>query len=500
MKKTLITITLIFVLAISAMGFAACEKDKIDENTDISEVKSEKIADAAAWDAAFAEDKFANFSIKLTSVSKIGGAKSIEETICYNFTGDKAYFKGITKDGEETNGIVVYASKTAEEFKTYSWGIENGKDGKGTLLIGETAKQHGGDVYATGKYGYDVLTSIKNIKFENVKYNDEEKGYVYENSESGNVVKAVIKFADGKFAGYTNESSSGDGEEKITTTGNLVVYNVGKTAVDLPEAMTAAHSHSFGEEWKSDETNHWYECGCGEKKDSAAHTWNDGEIITPAQIGVKGEKTFTCTVCGKIKTEEIPALSAEEMWKNAFDNSKMTNYTMRYTKGTDEGVYKCAFTESGDHVVNSVIHQETYNSESYAVKTVDGKYISYKNRAGVWQKSEMTASELGEQAEIFDKWQLSYAFSCPNFGEAFAKFTYDENSQSYIFDGKDGENEIEANSIWEVATKKYYKATVKLDEQGRLEKVEFTMSGSAVAGIVVFDAYGTTEIVLPSVD
>ena len=33
-----------------------------------------------------------------------------------------------------------------------------------------------------------------------------------------------------------------------------------------------AHTHSFGTEWKSDTDNHWNECACGEKSNSAAHT------------------------------------------------------------------------------------------------------------------------------------------------------------------------------------------------------------------------------------
>lgn len=37
------------------------------------------------------------------------------------------------------------------------------------------------------------------------------------------------------------------------------------------------------------------------------HTWNDGVITTPPTTEAEGVKTFTCTVCGKTKTEVIPA-------------------------------------------------------------------------------------------------------------------------------------------------------------------------------------------------
>ena len=39
------------------------------------------------------------------------------------------------------------------------------------------------------------------------------------------------------------------------------------------------------------------------------HTWNDGEITTPATCKDAGVKTFTCTVCGETKTEEIAKLT-----------------------------------------------------------------------------------------------------------------------------------------------------------------------------------------------
>ncbi|MDD6095255.1 MAG: DUF4091 domain-containing protein [Clostridia bacterium] len=37
------------------------------------------------------------------------------------------------------------------------------------------------------------------------------------------------------------------------------------------------------------------------------HQWNDGTVTTPAGCKTLGEKTYTCTVCGAVKTEYIPA-------------------------------------------------------------------------------------------------------------------------------------------------------------------------------------------------
>lgn len=71
----------------------------------------------------------------------------------------------------------------------------------------------------------------------------------------------------------------------------------------------AAHTaHTAGTVWENDETNHWHVCtasGCEEKLDTAAHTWNAGEITTPATFTRDGVKTYTCTVCQKTKTETV---------------------------------------------------------------------------------------------------------------------------------------------------------------------------------------------------
>lgn len=36
-------------------------------------------------------------------------------------------------------------------------------------------------------------------------------------------------------------------------------------------ATGTGHTHNYGSDWKSDSTNHWKECSCGDKKDTAAH-------------------------------------------------------------------------------------------------------------------------------------------------------------------------------------------------------------------------------------
>ena len=87
------------------------------------------------------------------------------------------------------------------------------------------------------------------------------------------------------------------------------------------------HTHSYGSEWKNDADNHWHECSCGDKKDTAAHTAGEWIIDTPATATTSGSKHKECTVCGYTMTiETIPATGGEHThsygsdWKNDATN------------------------------------------------------------------------------------------------------------------------------------------------------------------------------------
>ena len=63
-----------------------------------------------------------------------------------------------------------------------------------------------------------------------------------------------------------------------------------------------SHTHSYGTEWKYDDTNHWHECQCGDKADTAAHSfqWVIDKAATKEATGSKHEE---CTVCGAKRSE-----------------------------------------------------------------------------------------------------------------------------------------------------------------------------------------------------
>ena len=82
--------------------------------------------------------------------------------------------------------------------------------------------------------------------------------------------------------------------------------------LSLPNVKTItpaadSHTHDYGEDWKYDETNHWHECACGDKADTAVHIfkWVTDKEATATEKGSKHEE---CTVCGYKKAAvDIPA-------------------------------------------------------------------------------------------------------------------------------------------------------------------------------------------------
>ena len=102
-------------------------------------------------------------------------------------------------------------------------------------------------------------------------------------------------------------------EVAATVNGSTVTAVPGTDGyLSLPNVKTitptaASHTHSYGTAWKYDGTNHWHECACGDKADTAAHTfkWVTDKEVTATEKGSKHEE---CSVCGyKKAATEIPA-------------------------------------------------------------------------------------------------------------------------------------------------------------------------------------------------
>ena len=113
---------------------------------------------------------------------------------------------------------------------------------------------------------------------------------------------------------------------KATTTFTMPAsaVKIEATYKDAPPS----HTHSYGTDWKYDDTNHWHECECGDKADIAAHSASEWIIDTAATETAEGAKHKECTVCKKVlETATIPATGSSHT------NSYGVYVGMTYTAG-----------------------------------------------------------------------------------------------------------------------------------------------------------------------
>lgn len=79
--------------------------------------------------------------------------------------------------------------------------------------------------------------------------------------------------------------------------------------------------HDFAEAWNHDAANHWHVCTrCNMPSDAAGHT-ETSEITLRPTYTRKGERTYTCTVCGATRTESIDRLPYEPSYPSGGGNS-----------------------------------------------------------------------------------------------------------------------------------------------------------------------------------
>ena len=138
-------------------------------------------------------------------------------------------------------------------------------------------------------------------------------------------VTVTAHYSDGSsrtVAGWTVE-----GGESLAagTTSVRLSYTEDGVTVSTDVAITVAerpHVHDYAEEWKSDGTNHWRECSCGEKTDVAAHVWSPKtDVTTDVSCTTDGKEIVTCSVCGYSKEQTITALDHDFDIPKFDDNS-----------------------------------------------------------------------------------------------------------------------------------------------------------------------------------
>ena len=119
---------------------------------------------------------------------------------------------------------------------------------------------------------------------------------------------------------------------------------------------TDTHEHTYSSECTSDATNHWHAATCEHKtevSEKAAHTFGEAVVTKEATETEKGEKIYTCSVCGYVKKEAIPVHThtystnwtsdATSHWHAATCGHDVKSDEAAHT--FDEGVKTCSVCE-----------------------------------------------------------------------------------------------------------------------------------------------------------
>ena len=175
---------------------------------------------------------------------------------------------------------------------------------------------------------------------------------------------------------------------------------------ETERTISGTATHTYGEEWKNDESGHWHDSTCDAtapthdaiKGNFAAHTFDEGVETKPADYGVVGEKKFTCTECGYSYTQEIPALGAKDnaiSFANDLVDEKTYDglaFIIDPAKVNRKGDGEITITYKGE---NDTAFSETapINAGEYTVKaTVKG--------TAEWKGGEITTTIMINKREI----------------------------------------------------------------------------------------------------
>ena len=166
--------------------------------------------------------------------------------------------------------------------------------GKGTTIESVTNDAQNATVTGSG-----TVSSVKSSEDVTV----ETKGTDVKNTGDG---KIDVTDSTGK------DTSVSGGSTTTTGSGSTSSGSGSSSSSDKP-----SHSHRYADAWSYDADYHWHASTCGHDTVSGkeAHTWDEGTVTKEATETEKGEMTYTCTVCGYVKTAEIPELGHVHHWE-----------------------------------------------------------------------------------------------------------------------------------------------------------------------------------------
>ena len=313
-----------------------------------------------------------------------------------NYTAIEAYsltVDGISLTAEASMGYAIYAFEGIEIKNGASLEAESGyyaairegisdTDGNG-ITGGITVENATLTATATGWGDYPAIMTYGNVTVKNsvvnavnraskratieAKYKTQK--YLYVSGTSTITATNVSTSEDAASKAITATIWNDNTNAKIEVNGSEVkaqdryYSNVKNVTIISP----APHTHTFGDTWTSDATNHWKTCkDCDAIIEEAAHTPGDWIIDKKPTDTEAGSKYKECTVCQyKTQTETIPA------------TGPCTHEgTLKYTDNGDGSTHKVECTAC-DKVINE---KEDHAIHGYRINDVAGTHQEFCNK------------------------------------------------------------------------------------------------------------------------
>lgn len=304
-----------------------------------------------------------------------------------------------------------------------------------------------------------------------------------------------------------------------------------------------AHTHTYSNEWKTNETHHWHIATCGhteEKSDYAEHIFGVWTVTTEADYGIAGSKERVCSVCEYKAIETISALDAKpntvtveeiDFTYNGqsqaidgkisalnetgmiveYEGTNGTTYAKSTTAPTNAGSYKYTITIPATAEWEVATITNTFEIKKYAV-TCPSQCVT-KLPVGQTTTNQVCEIELNEELNGVDTLTLIYTGEAQKSGRMLvntSNIQYDSNFDVVGLLSKkniewivlDSNNEFGFKTTSPLTVGSYYQGTLMHGyvEVGSTMKIVGT---NASGNIVMFDVtitkieyqatYGTVE-------
>jgi len=171
-----------------------------------------------------------------------------------------------------------------------------------TFLSGEADPDtHTGETYLSGQK--DATCTIDGYS------GDTHCSGCKEKLSSGETLPAGHKLTKVDAAAATHEADGVVEHYSCSVCRKLFADGEATKELTAAEVVIPKQNHSYGS-YKTDKDNHWKECSCGSIADKGKHTFGSWKTVKKAEENVKGLKERTCSVCGYVESEEIPAATS----------------------------------------------------------------------------------------------------------------------------------------------------------------------------------------------